>query len=116
MLAAVSTQFILMLHSPELARRDLSHLRVLFTGGEAVPYERAKEFEDRTGAAVLQFYGSNETGALSRTTLRDPQELRLGTAGHVIDSMRVRLFDDAGQDVTSKGEGQPGCRGAPPYS
>ncbi len=110
-LAAVSTQFVLMLHSPELERRDLSRLRVLFTGGEAVPYERAREFEDRTGAAVLQFYGSNETGALSRTTLRDPQELRLRTAGHVIDAMQVRLFDDAGQDVTAKGEGQPGCRG-----
>ena len=30
-----------------------------------VPYHRAAEFEDRTGCAVLQFYGSNETGALS---------------------------------------------------
>jgi acyl-CoA synthetase len=110
-LAAVSTQFILMLHSAELEARDLSRLRVLFTGGEAVPYERAKEFEDRTGAAVLQFYGSNETGALSRTTLHDPQEVRLRSAGHVIESMRVRLFDDAGHDVTGKGEGQPGCRG-----
>jgi acyl-CoA synthetase len=110
-LAAVSTQFILMLHSPDLEASDLGRLRVLFTGGEAVPYERAKEFEDRTGAVVLQFYGSNETGALSRTTLRDPQELRLHSAGRVIESMHVRLFDDAGRDVTAKGEGQPGCRG-----
>jgi acyl-CoA synthetase len=110
-LAAVSTQFILMLHSPELEARKLPQLRALFTGGEAVPYERAREFEDRTGAPVLQFYGSNETGALSRTTLRDPQEVRLRSAGHVIESMQVRLFDDAGHDVTEKGEGQPGCRG-----
>jgi acyl-CoA synthetase len=110
-LAAVSTQFILMLHSPELDARDLGRLRILFTGGEAVPYERAKEFEDRTDAVVLQFYGSNETGALSRTTLRDPQEVRLHGAGHVIESMHVRLFDEAGRDVTARGEGQPGCRG-----
>ena len=34
------------------------------------PYERAARFEDVTGARVLQFYGSNETGALSRTTMR----------------------------------------------
>jgi acyl-CoA synthetase len=110
-LAAVSTQFILLLNSPEIARRDLSSLRVLFTGGEAVPTERAVEFEDRTGAAVLQFYGSNETGALSRTTLRDSREVRLGSAGRVIESMQVRLFDDDGADVTATGRGQPGCRG-----
>ncbi len=110
-LAAVSTQFIMMLESPELAHRDLSSLRVLFTGGEAVPYERAAEFEDRTGARVLQFYGSNETGALSRTSTRDSRDVRLRTAGRVIEGMRVRLFDEAGNDVTASGEGQPGCRG-----
>jgi acyl-CoA synthetase len=110
-LAAVSTQFILLLDAPELARHDLCALRVLFTGGERVPYERAAEFERRTGACVLQFYGSNETGALSRTTLADPPAVRLGTAGHVIASMQVRLFDEDGRDVTPSGRGQPGCRG-----
>lgn len=110
-LAAVSTQFIMMLNDPTLADADLSSLRVLFTGGELVPYERAAEFEDRTGACVLQFYGSNETGALSRTTTRDTREVRLRTAGHVIDEMEVRLFDEQGKDVTASGRGQPGCRG-----
>ena len=113
-LAAVSTQFVMMLEAledPALARPELSSLRVLFTGGEAVPYEKAARFEDATGAAVLQFYGSNETGALSRTTLRDPRELRLRSAGHVIPEMQVRLFDDAGRDVTATGRGQAGCRG-----
>jgi acyl-CoA synthetase len=110
-LAAVSTQFIMMLNSPELAQRNLSSLRVLFTGGEAVPFERAAEFEDRTGARVLQFYGSNETGALSRTTTRDTRDVRLRSAGHVIETMQVRLFDAQGHDVSASGRGQPGCRG-----
>ncbi len=110
-LAAVSTQFILMLESPALAGADVASLRVLFTGGAAVPAQRAAAFEERTGARVLQFYGSNETGALSRTTLRDSRELRLRSAGRVIDSMQVRLFDDAGRDVTGSGRGQPGCKG-----
>ncbi len=110
-LAAVSTQFILMLDSLRLAGADLSALRVLFTGGEAVPEGRARLFEERTGARVLQFYGSNETGALSRTTLADPPEIRLRTAGRVIGSMHVRLFDAEGRDVTASGRGQPGCRG-----
>jgi len=110
-LAAVSTQFLMLLESPEMARRDLSSLRVLYTGGEAVPYARAAAFEDRTGAAVLQFYGSNETGAVSGTSLRDDRERRLRTSGRVIPAMNVRLFDEKGEDVTRGGRGQPGCRG-----
>jgi acyl-CoA synthetase len=111
-LAAVSTQFVMLLESPALDRFDCSSLRVLFTGGEMVPYARAAQFEDRTGCSVLQFYGSNETGALSRTTLDDPRERRLRTAGRVIPEMHVRLFDDAGADVTATGgPGIAACRG-----
>jgi acyl-CoA synthetase len=110
-LAAVSTQFIMLLNDPAVAKHELSSLRVLYTGGEAVPYERAAEFEERTGASVLQFYGSNETGALSCTTTRDTREVRLRTAGHVIPSMSVRLYDEAGNDVTANGTGQPACKG-----
>ena len=111
-LACVSTQFLMMLQSPELEHRDLSSLRCMFTGGEAVPYERAARFEDVTGARVLQFYGSNETGALSRTTLDDDRERRLSTAGRVIPEMRVRLLDDDGNDITEPSTpGHPVCRG-----
>jgi acyl-CoA synthetase len=46
---------------------------------------------------VLQFYGSNETGALSGTRLDDMREARLRTAGRVIEAMRVRLLSDSGQ-------------------
>jgi acyl-CoA synthetase len=112
-LAAVSTQFVMMLNSPALAEYDLSSLRIMFTGGEMVPFERAKEFEDRTGARVLQFYGSNETGALSCTTPDDPQTKRLRTAGRVIPEMHVRLLDaDTGADITAPGRpGVPAGKG-----
>jgi acyl-CoA synthetase len=111
-LAAVSTQFVMMLEAHSLATRDLSSLRVLFTGGEMVPYERAAQFEDRTGCTVLQFYGSNETGALSRTTLADDREHRLRTAGRVLREMHVRLLSDDGRDITATGgPGIAACKG-----
>lgn len=109
-LCCVSTQFIMLLNDPDIERRDLSSLRVMFTGGEAVPYERAVRFEETTGATVLQFYGSNETGLLSGTTLSDTPEQRLRTAGRIVEEMNVRLFDDR-VDVTATGRGQPGCIG-----
>ncbi|WP_433220152.1 class I adenylate-forming enzyme family protein [Dactylosporangium sp. CS-047395] len=108
----VSTQFIMMLNSAILEQVDLSSLRCMFTGGEAVPFERAAEFERRTGARVLQFFGSNETGALSRTSVTDTVDQRLRTAGKVIDEMRVRLFAEDGTDVTAiGGPGQAACAG-----
>ncbi|MCU0310573.1 MAG: acyl--CoA ligase [Acidimicrobiales bacterium] len=112
-LCCVSTQFIMLLNAQAERPRDLSSLRSMFTGGEAVPFERAAEFERETGAAVLQFYGSNETGALSGTTVADDRDVRLRTAGRIIDEMHVRLFDpDDGSDITGSGRpGRPGCRG-----
>ena len=111
-LACVSTQFLMMLKSPAMERHDLSSLRCMFTGGEAVPEERAARFEDVTGARVLQFYGSNETGALSRTTMRDDRDHRLHTAGRLIADMHVRLLDDAGSDITTpETPGHPICKG-----
>jgi acyl-CoA synthetase len=82
----------------------------VYTGGEALPYRPAAEFEELTGAKILQFYGSNETGMLSATTLDDSREHRLRTAGRLIPEMSVRLFD-GDRDVTAAGRGQPACRG-----
>ncbi len=110
-LCAVSTQFILMLNAPDLDKYDLTSLRILFTGGELIPYERARDFERRTGATVLNFYGSNESGFATATTISDPTEPRLRTAGRVQPGTELRLYDDEGADVTGTGRGQPGSRG-----
>lgn len=117
-LCCVSTQFIMMLNAHEEATaarrvRDLSSLRVMFTGGEAVPHDRAAAFEEATGAQVLQFYGSNETGALSHTTWGESRTIRFTTAGRVIDEMQVRLFDPDTRRPVAPGVtiGQPACRG-----
>jgi acyl-CoA synthetase len=110
-LAAVSTQFILMLESGGFDDPDALALRSLFTGGEAVPEKRARAFEEKTGAYVLQFYGSNETGAVSATRPEDPPHKRLTTAGRPIEEMQLRLFDGEGNDVTETGYGQPAVKG-----
>ncbi|MEV0705686.1 class I adenylate-forming enzyme family protein [Saccharopolyspora sp. NPDC050389] len=103
-LAAVTTQFVMMLNADPGVTVDARSLRCMFTGGEAIPYRRGLEFEERTGAALLQFYGSNETGMLSCTTVRDDQETRLTSAGRVVPDMRVRLSE--GVDG-----GRSSCRG-----
>ena len=109
-LLCVSTQLTMLMADPDCRDYDLSSLRIVFAGGEALPYRPAAEFEDVTGAKILQFYGSNETGLLSGTTLDDPRERRLRTCGRIVPEMSVRLFD-GDRDVTATGHGQPACRG-----
>jgi acyl-CoA synthetase len=109
-LCCVSTQLTMLMADRACRDHDLSSLRVVFTGGEALPYRPAAEFEELTGAKILQFYGSNETGLLSGTTVDDPLERRLRTGGRIVPEMSVRLFD-GDQDVTATGRGQPACRG-----
>ncbi len=109
---AVSTQFVMMLGHPDFDSYDLSHMRVMYTGGEAVPYHKAAEFEERTGATILNMYGSNETGVQSYTTVDDPREQRLTTGGRIIPETEVRLFGEDGAELQfADGPGRPASIG-----
>jgi acyl-CoA synthetase len=109
---AVSTQFVMILGHPEFDRYDLTNLRVMFTGGEAVPYHKAEEFEKRTGATIVNMYGSNETGVQSYTTTDDPREKRLTTGGRIIPETEVRLFAEDGSELEfTAGPGRPASIG-----
>ncbi len=113
-LSCVSTQFIMMLNEQDVRPRELSSLRCMFTGGEAVPFDPGRRVRrSLRGPLSSSSYGSNETGALSRTTMVDSRERRLRTgAGQVLEEMEVRLFDKDGLDITGQGKpGIPGCRG-----
>ena len=109
-LCAVSSQFVMILDAS--SNIDISSLRVIFTGGESISPVRAQELEEKSGWRVLNFYGSNETGTLSGTTIRDPANKRYTSAGMVIPEMQVRLYDPTtGQRIAEVGEGQPACKG-----
>ncbi len=109
-LCAVSSQFVMLLEA--MGDCDLSSLRVMFTGGEAISRYRAEQFEARTGCTILNFYGSNETGMLSGTTVGDPVERRLTTGGRCVPEMRVRLYDLDGNRIPGDvGTGRPAGNG-----
>lgn len=103
-LAAVTTQLAMVLGAAERSGRDISSLRVVYTGGEAVPPERAAAFERLAGAKVLQFYGANETGIVSGTTVRDGERQRLRTAGRLAPGVELRRDPDGGAALV-KGPG-----------
>ncbi|MEZ4330844.1 MAG: hypothetical protein R3F35_03790 [Myxococcota bacterium] len=79
-LAAVSTQFIMLLESGGFDGGRISRRGRSSPGGEAVPERQARNLELRTGASVLQFYGSND-GARSARRPSDPLTKRLYDRG-----------------------------------
>jgi acyl-CoA synthetase (AMP-forming)/AMP-acid ligase II len=91
-------QRILALPKRELDSYDASSLRIVISGGAALPGDLAKRFMDRFGPVLYNVYGSTETAL---ATIANPQSLRRapGTAGHPTPGTQVRIFDDEGHRV-----------------
>jgi fatty-acyl-CoA synthase len=98
----VMLQRILELPDEELARHDLSSLRIVALSGSALPGELAIRAMDRLGEVLYNLYGSTEVGW---ATIADPADLRAapGTAGRPPRGTIVRLYDDQGREVTGAG-------------
>jgi acyl-CoA synthetase len=109
-LACVTTQLVMMLESDALAVTDTGSLRSVFTGGEMVHASQARRWEARTGSRVLQFYGSNEGGPVSGTTLADDDETRLSTTGRILPGTDFRLLEET-RDEHGRRCGQLAVRG-----
>jgi non-ribosomal peptide synthetase component E (peptide arylation enzyme) len=105
-LSGVPATLIRMLHHPELDRYNLTSLRVVFYYGAPLTYPTAKEIEKRFGCQILTRYGSLDIANISCTSIQDPPEVRLLTAGKPYSGCKIKLFDDAGREVMRGQEGE----------
>lgn len=94
----VMLQRILALPEAELARHDLSRLRVVASSGSALPGDLATRWMDRFGDNLYNVYGSTEVAYAS---VARPDDLRAAptSAGRPPYGTTVRILDDAGQQV-----------------
>ena len=99
-LAAVPVMVQRILNLPEetLSAHDLSSLRITSLSGSALPGELAIEWMDRFGDSVYNLYGSTE---VAYATVATPADLRAapGTAGRPPRGTKLRILDEAGEDV-----------------
>lgn len=107
--ALVPTMVSMMLTDPGFADVDWSSLRYVVIGAAPLPTEVAREFEERTGARVLQGYGLTETSpAVSLQRLEDPSN---GSAGRPMPNVDVEIRDDEGMLLQPGEHGQIWVRG-----
>jgi acyl-CoA synthetase (AMP-forming)/AMP-acid ligase II len=98
----VMLQRILALDETEVAKRDLSSLRVAFCAGSQLPAEVAIRAMDLLGDVIYNLYGSTE---VSVATLATPEDIRAAPAsvGKPALGSRVKILDESG-NVVPRGE------------
>jgi acyl-CoA synthetase (AMP-forming)/AMP-acid ligase II len=102
---------IAMLNDPELARFDLSSLRVVITGGASCPVETIRAYRQKMPGHLIERYGMLETGFHTFTRLTDDPGTVTGTIGRAAAGMGLRLIEADGRDVPPGAEGEIAAEG-----
>jgi fatty-acyl-CoA synthase len=90
----VPTMLVALLEHPDLARRDVSRLRRLFSGGAPVPPSLVARVEERLNAPLLIVFGTTECSPLlSMVAPSDAPEDRAGTLGRPLPCTDVKVAD-----------------------
>lgn len=103
-IGVVPTHIIRMLEQ-DLSKYDLSSLRFIRSAGGYLPPKVAMEAEERLGGRITSDLGTQDVGSVSGCSIDDPGDVRRRTVGKPLRGNKIRLVDEAGNEV---GEGQPG--------
>ena len=108
----VPTQWALVLASEELARADLSTLRVAGTGAARMTAAMVAEVRRRVGVPVVVRYTSTESSLGTGTTLHSSDEEVATTVGRPVAGVELSIVDDEGRPVPDGAVGRVLLRSA----
>ncbi len=98
----VPTFYTRLLRSEAFDQDLVSQVRLFVSGSAPLSPETHKEFELRTGHAILERYGMTETNM--NTTNPYSGERRAGTVGMPLEGIEVRITDPESGNVLKQGE------------
>jgi acyl-CoA synthetase (AMP-forming)/AMP-acid ligase II len=99
------------LQEPDLARRDLSSLRIVVSGGASAPVETIRAWRRAAPGILLELLGMLETGYQAYTRATDDPERVAGSVGRPASHMGLKLVDADGREVARGEEGDICCDG-----
>ena len=88
----------------------LRTLRLCACGGAPLPPEVVRAFEARFHLALVQGYGLSESTACATFSL--PGRTRLGSVGHPLEGIDVKIVDATGSELSTDSPGELILRGA----
>jgi len=102
----VPTMFQAMLDHPDLAKTDLSSLKVCISGGAPMPGPVHLRFEEATGVRLVEGYGLTESAGVVSVNPYEGTRKR-GTIGQLVPGTAVILLDKENPENLAA-EGEPG--------
>jgi malonyl-CoA/methylmalonyl-CoA synthetase len=90
-LMGVPTFYTRMLQDPRLTREATSHMRLFVSGSAPLLSETHREWQDKTGHAILERYGMTETG-MNTSNPYDGDRIA-GTVGFPLTDVELRVVD-----------------------
>lgn len=89
----VPTMYQAFLDHPDIAKYDLSSIRICISGGAPMPAELKTRFEAKTGATVVEGYGLTESSGVVSVNPYDGIAPRAGSIGQPLPGTDVVLVD-----------------------
>ena len=99
---AVPTIHKRLLDAPDASQFDLSQVRLITSGSDRLPDDIFTDFQKTFGYTLLERYGMTETGMNCSNPLNG--ERRIGSVGHPLPGVEVRIVHSETGKVLSDGE------------
>jgi long-chain acyl-CoA synthetase len=95
MFPGVPTMYMRLLERDDIEdyAKDLKSIKICNTGAMAMPPEILKEFEDRTGALIIEGYGMTETSCASHVNPANKDKRKIGSIGIPLPSTEAIIVD-----------------------
>jgi fatty-acyl-CoA synthase len=103
-LLGVPTMLIALIEHSDFARRDLSSLRRVGSGGAAVPAALARRVEEATGATFGIGFGCTESALLTQTHPEDAPRDRWSTLGQPLPQVEIMVCDPHSGEAMPRGQ------------
>jgi fatty-acyl-CoA synthase len=105
LLCGVPTMLMALLGHPDLAKRDVSSLRRIITGGAVSPPALARQAEATLGVTYMIGFAQTEAGCvISMATGADPADDRAETLGRPLPHAEARIADPRTGQTAGYGE------------
>jgi len=104
----VPTMYIGMLNHPDIDKTDLTSIKGCFSGSAPLPVEVIKDFENKTGAVIVEGFGLTESTPVTHINPFADGKRKVGSIGVPISDTQCRIVDvdDGETDVPVGGSGE----------
>ena len=103
----VPTMYIGILNHPDIQKTDLTSIKGCFSGSAPLPIEVIKEFEEKTGAVIVEGYGLTESTPVTHINPFAGSKRKVGSIGIPFPDTECRIVD-LNDGVTAVAVGETG--------